>query len=105
STHRNCSSDLTSLPTWSVSVLASSIDRVRPNAPDSRPKSEAVGLAAPRSTLLIIALDTPDRSARSGSDQPRFSRSTLIRAPRRVSRVSRVSNIIDIIDAIAYDLL
>ena len=36
-----------------------------PKAPESRPSSIAVGLVSARSILLIIAFETPDRSARS----------------------------------------
>ena len=45
-----------------------------------RPRRAAVGLDSPRSTLLIIARETPERSATWASDQPRASRSALIRA-------------------------
>ena len=54
-----------------ISKLAS----VSSKAADSRIRIAAVGLASARSTLLIIAFDTPDRVARSPCDQPRASRS------------------------------
>ena len=43
---------------------------------------------------MLIARDTPDRCARSVSDQPRASRSILMRAPRRVSRSSTIVDIL-----------
>src|SRR3954462_2941089 len=58
-------------------------ESVSPNAPDRRPSSIAVGLDSPRSILLIIARDTPERSASSPSDQPRVSRSSFRRAAMR----------------------
>ena len=53
--------------------------RVRSKAPASRTRTTAVGLTSSRSILLIVALETPDRSARSASDQPRMSRSRRTR--------------------------
>src|SRR5262249_1817171 len=53
----------------------SKVVSVKPNAPDKRPKRLAVGLHSPRSILLIIAFETPDRFASSESGQPRASRS------------------------------
>lgn len=38
----------------------------------------AVGLASQRSILLIMALDTPERSASSAKDHSRLARSILI---------------------------
>src|SRR5258708_4915174 len=67
------------------SARAKSVESVRPNAPERRPRRVAVGLDSPRSTLLIIALETPDRSARWSSDQPRTSRSALMRFASRDS--------------------
>ena len=56
---------------------------LRLNAPESRASSVAVGLLSPRSTLWIMARETPDFSARSLSDHPRASRSRRTRAPIR----------------------
>src|SRR5579871_4280255 len=42
------------------SARARSVEIVRPKAPERRPRRAAVGLDSPRSTLLIMALETPD---------------------------------------------
>jgi len=44
------------------------------------PSTVAVGLASPRSILLIMAFDTPERTDRSASDQPRALRSRFSEA-------------------------
>src|SRR3569833_156481 len=80
-----------------ASARARSVDIVRPNAPERRPRRVAVGLASPRSILLIIALDTPERSARSDNDQPRASRSKAILAANDCVGSSGSLTIVDII--------
>src|SRR5688500_9548929 len=45
-----------------------------PNAADSLPSSAAVGWASPRSSLVIIALDTPERSASALTERSRAAR-------------------------------
>ncbi|MCY1556201.1 hypothetical protein D9M68_929310 [compost metagenome] len=66
-----------------ISARAISSDMLRSKAPDSRASKVAVGLQSPRSTLCTMARDTPERAARSVSDQPRFSRSRRTLAPMR----------------------
>jgi|GEM_PF-6694451 len=56
-----------------------------PKAPDNLPSRVAVGLLSPRSTLWIIARETPARWASSVSDQSRLCRSILMRAPMLAS--------------------
>src|ERR1700730_6437901 len=64
------------------SARARRVESVSPKAPDRRPSKVAVGLASPRSILLIMAFETPDLSASSANDQLRASRSRAIRAAR-----------------------
>ena len=63
-------------PLPSPSARSSRPARVRSKAPASRTRITAVGLTSSRSILLIVALETPERSASSASDQPRASRSS-----------------------------
>src|SRR5258708_10011762 len=60
------------------SARAKSVESVRPNAPERRPRRVAVGLDSPRSPLLIIALETPVRPASASPDQPRTSRPAFV---------------------------
>ena len=53
---------------------AISSDSVSPSAADSRPSSAAVGCASARSTLAIIARETPERSASAAVERPCASR-------------------------------
>jgi serine/threonine protein kinase len=66
---------------------------VRSKALASRTSTTAVGLTSARSILLMVALETPERSARSARDQPRLSRS---RRRRRASWAPDLSTIADI---------
>jgi L-amino acid N-acyltransferase YncA len=68
-----------------ASARASRAESVIPNAPDKCPSRAAVGLVSPRSILLIIAFETPDRSANSASDQERALRSSRMRLASRAS--------------------
>ena len=53
-----------------------------PSAPDRRPSRAAVGCASPRSTLPIIARETPERSARALTESSRASRAACNVAAR-----------------------
>jgi len=57
------------------------VDSVMPKAAAMRTRRAAVGLVMPRSIVLSIALETPDRSASSASDQSRMTLSAWIRLP------------------------
>src|SRR5258708_39184940 len=68
------------------SARDSNVERVKQYAAEIRPRSAAVGLTSLRSILLIIAFDTPERSANSPIDHRRASRSSFKRSASRVSR-------------------